>query len=372
MKVTPTIILSFLRSTPPKELPIKFYEAILNDHPTFFHLIAAFLLNFAPVVLWLALFKNAALIPISWRPSINVKWLPLADAALFNPTSVPAVFFLPLYTTTTTLLFRSLRISNKLFYMLTILAIPTLNVLHYQVLTFDKSCFQDILTYTSYVLLHLIVPIVTAVYLYACHIPGVLSLYARCLGLQNIASIATHIALPSSPPWFVHINGLNATADYSTLGYAAELARIDTELGWHLVSNGFHKSPIVFGAFPSVHSGMAVCTFLFISWFSTLRILQILAAFFVVLQWWSTIYLDHHWRLDLLAGATYSLTAFILLRYIWPDKFAKAEKSGYKKLSLDLEMQDLNSSTDSESEVGDDEEKERFNLPFLQRLFLQN
>lgn len=361
MSVTPTVIWNSLVSSNLRDFSLKFYTAILNNHASIFHFIASFFLNFAPVAIWLALFKNASLIPISWRPKINVKWLPLADAALFNPSSTQALIFLPLYAFSTCLLFKYLHIKNKLFYLLTILAIPTLNILNYQVAICEKTFIQDLSTYTSYVLLHLIVPIITAVYLYACHLPGVLALYGRCLGLQNIASIATHISIPSSPPWFVHINGINATADYSTLGYAAELARIDTELGWHLVSNGFHHSPIVFGAFPSVHSGMAVCTFLFIAWFSTLRPLKALAAFFVVLQWWSTIYLDHHWRLDLLAGATYSISAFLLLRHFSPDKFATAEFSEYHKLtSSDVEMQ-----LDEEKDV-----VESLGKPFLHRLFL--
>ena len=38
-----------------------------------------------------------------------------------------------------------------------------------------------------------------------------------------------------------------------------------------------------------------------------------MAFIYVIIQWWATIYLDHHWRLDLLIGLIYSIIWFTLI-----------------------------------------------------------
>lgn len=399
-KITFQKIFIFLKSATLKDFCSKLYYAILNDHKNVLLVVLNFSKHFFPVALWLALFKNAALIPTEWRPKINVKWLPLTDALLFDVSLVSILFYISITLVSVSLIY--LVRGKAYLYILIALSWPILNLLNYQVESCAKSTLQDFITYTSYVLLHLIIPIITAAYLYVCHIPGIVSLYSWCLGLQNLVSIITHLSLPSSPPWFIHINGINATADYSTLGYAAELTRIDRNLGWNLVTNGFHKSPIVFGAFPSVHSGMAVCTFLFINWFSTSCIIRAVSGVFVVVQWWATIYLDHHWRFDLYTGMFYSLCTFLLLNlkyknYYYHDenstnlsvsstnyiKLSNSEDSlfneeDYKNLSLsvDLELQPIVSKEGSiidESVTGSDDENEKLQpskLSFIQRLIL--
>lgn len=198
--------------------------------------------------------------------------------------------------------------------LLIVLAWPILNSLH---LFIDiQTHFLDLLSFFSYVLLHITIPILTSVYFYCFSIPGVLKYFSFCLGLQNIFGVFTHLLLPTAPPWFIHLNGLNATANYDTLGYAAGLTRIDSSLGTHLATNGFHKSPIVFGALPSLHSAMAVQCFLFISWFSKSITLKVFYAGYILLQWWSTMYLDHHWRIDLLVGCYYALISFTVFN-VW-------------------------------------------------------
>ncbi|WLF77152.1 inositolphosphotransferase 1 [Lodderomyces elongisporus] len=176
--------------------------------------------------------------------------------------------------------------------------------------------WEDLLAWTSYVLGHITVPIVTAVWLYVFHAPGVLKSYALAMGFQNICGVVTHLLFPCAPPWFVHKNGEDAPANYEMLGYAAGLIRVDVALGTHLNSNGFHISPIVFGAVPSLHSAMAVMTFFFVAYYSRWIGLKLLALGFVVLQWWATIYLDHHWRLDLYVGMIYAIIWFTII-YTW-------------------------------------------------------
>lgn len=364
----------------------RIYNEILNGR-TIFQLVVNFLLSFSPVVLWLTLFKNASLIPISWRPKIVVKWLPLADDLFFNVEKLTSILCFVLLTLFLVLPIKhSLKNNSRIFNLVLILTSwPLLNILHYFAVNLEKSKLQDIISYVSYVFLHLIVPIVTSVYLYIFQIPGVLSLYSFCLGLQNISALSTHILLPSSPPWFIHLNGINATADYNTLGYAAGLTRLDATLGTNLATNGFHKSPIVFGAFPSVHSAMAVLTCLFINHFSEKWLLRSVSFLFVSVQWWATMYLDHHWRLDLFAGMLYSITSFHFFKWLFPKYFATQNPSFYslpqsestsenifdsdvEVQSFDLELQSLQK--DSNSTIDLFEEKlDNKDKPLFYRVF---
>ena len=96
-----------------------------------------------------------------------------------------------------------------------------LNFVHY--LREPIRLWQDYLAWTSYVLGHITVPIVTAVWLYVFHAPGSLKAYSFALGLQNICGVLTHLVFPNAAPWFIHMNGENANADYDTPGYAAGL-----------------------------------------------------------------------------------------------------------------------------------------------------
>ncbi|RCK56602.1 Inositolphosphotransferase 1 [Candida viswanathii] len=187
--------------------------------------------------------------------------------------------------------------------------------------------WEDYMAWVSYVLGHITVPIVTAVWLYVFHAPGAVKSYSLALGFMNICGVITHLVFPNAPPWFIHMNGEDAHADYDTPGYAAGLIRVDVALGTHITSKGFHASPIVFGALPSLHSAMAVMTFFFVGYYARWRVVKALAFSFVCIQWWATIYLDHHWRLDLICGMFYSIVWFTViykLRIVKSDaKFVK-------------------------------------------------
>ena len=94
------------------------------------------------------------------------------------------------------------------------------------------------------------------------------------------------------------------------LGSAAGLVRVDKVLGTHIYENAFKASPLVFGAFPSLHSAFACCCFFFVGRYS--RRGAYILGFYVLWQWYSTMYLRHHWRIDLLGGLIYTALAFSL------------------------------------------------------------
>ncbi|SCU83668.1 LAME_0C06062g1_1 [Lachancea meyersii CBS 8951] len=448
-------------ATLPWQFIVRVYRGGLNTRniPT---LVFNFALNFFPVFIWLCVFKNAGLIPTSWRPLIHSKLAFLADAFMFGDSAgelhaqygdsaseilrplswVSAALFAVLVCTVLPvslwyylyycrrcqtnvlepyahLFHRDYRFSptNRrvllpfLLLLLTFSGLNCVNLLAWQrESNFTK--YKDILAWVSYVLLHLIAPILTAVYLYVFQPPGTLKAFSLAMGAQNICGVFTHLLVPMAPPWFIHMYGVHDTehVSYDQPGYAAGLTRVDSHLGTHLNSKGFHKSPIVFGAVPSLHSAMAVQCFLFLitraagtkarpciidspitgssftsetesadknpetdpntielqslpdsspdtspdasllvnainpvrasnpsfqygtpvpmgalnsklmSIFHMALIPRCLGTAFPILQWWSTMYLDHHFRFDLFIGMWYAVTSHLLVNayYLQP------------------------------------------------------
>lgn len=196
------------------------------------------------------------------------------------------------------------------------LAPPALLAASWLLLNFDQLLaepiteFRDSVSWFSYVIGHFCVPLFTAIWLYVFHAPGALKCFGLALGAQNIAGVLTHLVFPTAPPWFIHKYGDDAEANYDTLGYAAGLTRAKFSTGTHIVTEGFHKSPIVFGAVPSLHSAMAVLCFFFVCYYSRWTSAKLALLAFVFCQWWATIYLDHHWRIDLFVGLLYSIASY--------------------------------------------------------------
>lgn len=423
----------------PFRFPIWFvrttYKESLHNRYNLFTLIVNFCINFFPVFLWLYLFKQSKHIPSEIRPKINGQWLFYSDilflggdfwneqedklvTAISFVTSWAGVF-LGLLIIVPYFMFKNKWIDNnhssfKIYsflkpYHLLGLFYLSLNILHMFTVQeeYNFKPYKDFITWFSYVLLHLIAPIVTAVFLYIYKPPGTMGAFALALGIQNTAGFFTHVLLPSAPPWFTHLYGMHLTEkltkelNYETLGYAAGLTRMPFKLGTNLAAAGFKKSPIVFGAVPSLHGAMALqCgLWMFYKYGDNLKYLynksgdgindnlmnnktssgddfvlddldlsqdntsgdtltpvvllenrprwwwhtgRVIVSLYMLLQWFSTMYLDHHYRIDLFVGGIYAIISFHIVRkYIMERNYTayleiheNNDKEAIKKLDL--------------------------------------
>jgi hypothetical protein len=101
-----------------------------------------------------------------------------------------------------------------------------------------------------------------------------------------------------------------APADYTMNGSPGGLERIDLLFGTDLYTSSFSASPVVFGAFPSLHAGWATLHALFLQHlFPNLRV-ALLA--YVMWVWWATMYLTHHYFVDLIGGSCLAVTVFYI------------------------------------------------------------
>lgn len=245
-------------------------------------LTSQFFVHALPIFTWLALFFSAGKIPTSWKPPISVKFLPAMETIMYGDN------------------------------LSAVLAVVTTPVL-------------DILAWIPYGVVHFSSPFVVAGLIFLFAPPTALRSFGFAFGYMNLVGVLIQILFPAAPPWYKILHGLEP-ANYSMSGSPGGLGRIDKLLGVDMYTTAFSTSPVIFGAFPSLHSGCAVMDVLFLSYvFPKGRVIWWGYATWL---WWSTMYLTHHYFIDLIGGAillylVFEYTKFVHLPVISPNKFCR-------------------------------------------------
>ena len=168
------------------------------------------------------------------------------------------------------------------------------------ILSAHQNVVLDVLAWLPYGIIHFGAPVVCSAIMFIFGPPGTVPIFARAFGYMNLIGVTIQLLFPCSPPWYENLYGL-APANYSMAGSPAGLARIDLLFGIDFWTSNFTASPMVFGAFPSLHAGSATIEALFMSYiFPKLRPVFIA---YTLWLWWATMYLSHHYAVDLVGGS---------------------------------------------------------------------
>ena len=135
-----------------------------------------------------------------------------------------------------------------------------------------------------------------------------------------------------STPGYELIHGLTP-ANYSMKGSPGGLARIDGLFHSNTYTIAFSNAPVVFGAFPSLHSGCATFEAIFLSYF--FPSLRPIAWAYAGLLYWSTMYLTHHYLVDVVGGACLAVACFYFFLPPELKKGSHLEKSKYEVHDLE-------------------------------------
>lgn len=263
--IIPTLIFCFVVCEKPTLIPRTLFTLLL------IYLVTApatgqFFRNFLPTATWLLLFYACRYIKPEWRPPIFVRVLPGLETIFYGGD-----------------LSETLSASN--------------------------NSFCDILAWIPYGLVHFGAPFVVSFVMFVFGPPGLLPVFHFAFGYMNLIGVIIQLSFPNAPPWYRRLYGL-AKANYSMKGSAGGLERVDTLTGLNWYTIPFKESPLVFGAFPSLHSGSAVMEALFMSYlFPQAGPILVL---YVMWIWWATMYLTHHYFIDLIGGALLSLFVFYI------------------------------------------------------------
>ncbi|WWC62186.1 uncharacterized protein I303_104780 [Kwoniella dejecticola CBS 10117] len=219
-----------------------------------------------PIFAWLLMFFCARFIPSGSRPTIHVALLPALESVLYGA-----------------------------------------NISDLQ--TRYTNAVLDVIAWLPYGVLHFIVPFVVALFLWMFGPRGAVQYWGLAFGWMNLLGVFTQLVFPAAAPWYEIIHGLTP-ADYSMPGSPGGLLRIDRVFHSSGYTNTFGNAPLVFGAVPSLHSGCAVMEALFLSHFFPAYKPFYWA--YVGVLWWATMYLSHHYLIDVTAGACLSVLVFYL------------------------------------------------------------
>lgn len=105
------------------------------------------------------------------------------------------------------------------------------------------------------------------------------------------------------------------TMNVKTPGHPAGFQNFDRLTGLKIFSMIYSKNANVFAALPSLHAAYPVLTVLYGSLSKKLW-LHIGFVLFTLSVWFSAVYSRHHYVLDVLAGGTCAITAYILYRIL--------------------------------------------------------
>lgn len=217
-----------------------------------------------PVITWLILFYSCRYIPREWRPRIYVRILPAMETVLYGGNLS-------------------------------------------EILSEKQHWALDVLAWLPYGIIHFSSPFVIAFLSFWFGKPGTLPAFASAFGWLNIIGVITQLSFPTAPPWYLAIHGLSP-ANYGMPGSPGGLARVDNLLGLDLYTSTFTASPLVFGAFPSLHSGSAAMNVMFLGHLFPRFKLYFYS--YVGWIWWSTMYLKHHYLVDLAGGVILAASVF--------------------------------------------------------------
>jgi PAP2 superfamily len=223
----------------------------------------------APLVLWLVLFQLSTMVPESVRPEIDVETLPDFERAIFGSSFVHRML--------------------------------------------PKNDFLIVMSAVPYIF-HFAMPWIFALYLWRRD--GNPLLFLWCLGLLNLAALLTQLVFPTAPPWYVEHSG-TAVPTYATPSDPGRLARVDQILSWPLFQSMYGQNPIVFGSFPSLHGAWPFL----IAIYTPTDILGNFKWLYVAWVWWAALYLKHHYLVDLLGGALYTLVPYYVSKLFLTQEF---------------------------------------------------
>jgi len=279
--------------------------------------------NLINAIFWLTImqtpsFPSKLLIPILYTIAIS---LPVTSQ-FFVPASPIFAWLLTYYS--------ARFIPNAYRLHISVNLLPTLESVLYganisEILTRFTHPVLDIVAWLPYGVLHFVLPFVVAIFLWLFRQKAALKYWAVAFGYMNLAGVVVQILLPCAPPckYYLHFlvdNFFNAIylgyemiygltpANYGMPGSPGGLARIDKIFHSHTYTATFSTSPVIFGAFPSLHAGCSTLEALFITHFFPEHRVKIWI--YVATLYWATMYLTHHYLIDVVGGACLAVLFF--------------------------------------------------------------
>jgi hypothetical protein len=137
--------------------------------------------------------------------------------------------------------------------------------------------------------------------------------HVRAFTLLNFAALACYLLIPVAPPWWVTLNGMAKPTPDLVMH-----ADITSAMHGPLIQAMIRNASQWFAAVPSLHGGYPVLLFL-LARRKTSRAMLTALVVYGVAMWASTVVLNQHYVIDLVAGAILAIAAFCA-EVMWYNK----------------------------------------------------
>ncbi|KAI9216521.1 hypothetical protein BC828DRAFT_409379 [Blastocladiella britannica] len=320
------------------------------------------MLGLTPLAAYLVLFSLAKQLPYGWLPPVNTTWLPAADRALLGGKTATDIFaastsdtrdivawlwygvahFLSAPTVGISLLvwgwLRTPPLSPSL-------VLPMAGSLEMRTWDHLGDGEEELgVTGATTSRRRRIWRQLVGVWVRGNAAADLLKAFLALFGCTNLTGVMVQYTFPSAAPWY-NIKYGSVVPDISnTEGDPGGLIRVDRLLGITLYESVFNHSPLVYGAFPSLHSAYATLICVFVSdhfrwlpgsvpvgsWRLRIPTAAVLVPY-VLMMWWATAYLTHHYLIDVLGGGVLALSFYAMARPVcWRihRRFLETESGG--------------------------------------------
>jgi membrane-associated phospholipid phosphatase len=140
--------------------------------------------------------------------------------------------------------------------------------------------------------------------------------------LVNLLGFVIYYVYPAAPPWYVSNYGF--VFNDKTPGNIAGLGRFDALVHAHIFQSIYSKGSNIFAAMPSLHSAYPVVVFYY-SVKAKLKYMRFVLAAVVCGIWFSAVYTNHHYILDVIAGLLCAVVGIFLFNLL-AKKFIQQKK----------------------------------------------
>lgn len=137
--------------------------------------------------------------------------------------------------------------------------------------------------------------------------------FALVFLLTNLIGFAFYYVHPAAPPWYIALHGFEAVP--GTPGDVAGLGRFDSMTGLNVFDGLYARNSNVFAALPSLHSAYTLVAFIYALRTRAGRAWSICLGIVTAGIWFTAVYTSHHYIIDVLAGITCALAAFVIFEY---------------------------------------------------------
>lgn len=132
--------------------------------------------------------------------------------------------------------------------------------------------------------------------------------HIRAFTVLNFTAIVIYLLLPVAPPWWVSLNGFSQPT-----GELVSQAKMAAAMNGALIQGMISNASQWFAAVPSLHGGYPVLLFLLSPW-KRRRLIKVAFALYGAAMWTSTVILNQHYIVDLVAGGALAAAAWLIVR----------------------------------------------------------